>query len=102
MRVTELAAWLGAAWEGDGDLEIRRVAALEDAGPEDLSFITRGRAAKPEGATRAACLVVPEDYENENPGTVIRVRDPRAAIARAISRLHPRLDAQPGIHPSAI
>jgi UDP-3-O-[3-hydroxymyristoyl] glucosamine N-acyltransferase len=46
--------------------------------------------------------VVPEDYGNESLGTVIRVRDPRAAVARAISRLHPRLDPQPGIHPSAI
>src|ERR1035438_3619628 len=97
MRVKELAAWLGAAWEGDGDLEIRRVAALEDAGPEDLSFITRGRAAKQAGASRAACLVVPEDYGNTEDGktelrrTVIRARDPRTAVARAISRLHPRL-----------
>ena len=102
MRVKELAAWLGAAWEGDGDLEIRRVAALEDAGPEDLSFITRGRAAKQAGATRAACLLVPEDHANEEARTLIRARDPRAAVARAISRLHPRLDPQPGIHPSAV
>ncbi len=106
MRVAELAAWLGAAWEGDGDLEIRRVAALEDAGPEDLSFVSRGRAAtqagKQAGSCRAACLVVPEDYSNETQRTVIRARDPRAAVARAISRLHPRQDPQPGIHPSAV
>ncbi len=106
MRVKELAAWLGAVWEGNGDLEVRRVAALEDAGPDDLSFITRGRAAKQAGkqagVCRAACLLVPEDYENPDGRTVMRTRDPRAAVARAISRLHPRVEPQPGIHPSAV
>ena len=102
MRVKDLAAWLGAAWEGDGELEISSVAALEDAGPEDLSFITRGRAAKQAGASRAACLLVPEDYGNEEARTLIRARDPRAAVARAISQLHPRVGPQPGIHPTAV
>jgi len=102
MRVTELAAWLEGAWEGNGGVEIRRVAALEDAGPEDLSFVTRGRAAKNASATRAACLLVPEDFANPDGRTVIRTRDPRAAVARVISRLHPRVEPKPGIHPSAV
>ena len=83
-------------------MEIRRVAALEDAGPEDLSFVTRGRAAKNASATRAACLLVPEDFANPDGRTVIRTRDPRAAVARVISRLHPRVEPKPGIHPSAV
>ena len=40
MRVKELALLLEAPWEGEGDREIRRVAPLEDAGDEDLSFVT--------------------------------------------------------------
>ena len=88
MRVKELAAWLAAPWEGEGDREIRRVAPLEDAGEEDLSFVTHGRAAKLATASRAACLLVPDDFVNETSRTVIRTPDPRAAVARAIPKLH--------------
>jgi UDP-3-O-[3-hydroxymyristoyl] glucosamine N-acyltransferase len=102
VRVKELAAWLEAPWEGDGECEVRRVASLEDAGPEDLSFVTRGKALKQVGASRAACLVVPNDYGNQAQRTVIRAPDPRAAVARLIPKLYPRVEPQPGIHPTAI
>ena len=102
MRVKDLAAAISASYEGDGEREILRVASLEDAGPEDLSFVSRGRAAKNEGDCRAACLLVPEDYANAKSRTVIRVSDPRAAAARLIALLHPRIEPIPGVHPSAV
>jgi UDP-3-O-[3-hydroxymyristoyl] glucosamine N-acyltransferase len=102
MRVKELAASISATWEGDGEREILRVASLEDAGPEDLSFVTHGRAAKYASDSQAACLLVPESYLNPEKRTVIRVADPRAAAARLIPLLHPRAEPQPGIHPSAV
>ena len=102
MLVKELAAWLGAPWEGDGDREVRHVAALEEAGPSDVSFVSSAKAAKLAASSRAACLLVSEKFANENQRTVIRTRDPRAAVARTIWRLHPRLDFVPGIHPSAV
>jgi len=55
MKVRDLAALLQASqsaggagdlvasqsgFEGNGDAEIRRVTTLEDAGPEDLSFVS--------------------------------------------------------------
>jgi UDP-3-O-[3-hydroxymyristoyl] glucosamine N-acyltransferase len=102
MRVKDLAASVNAPWEGNGEREILRVASLEDAGPEDLSFVTHGRAAKHAGDSQAACLLVPEDYPNPGNRTVIRVTDPRAAAARLIALLHPPAEPQPGIHPSAV
>ena len=94
MRVKDLAAWLKAGWEGDGEREIRRVAALEDAGPGDLSFVTPGRAAKFAAASRASCLLVPLPYTNEAQQTIIRTPEPRSAIAKVIPKLHPRPEAQ--------
>lgn len=102
MRVKELAAWLKADWEGDGECELRRVAALDDAGPHDLSFVTGGRALKQAGASEAACLLVPVDYSNAARRTVIRTADPRATVARVIPKLHPRVEPQPGVHPTAV
>ena len=102
MRVKDLAVWLEAPWEGEGDREIRRVAALEDAGDEDLSFVSNGRSLKMAGVSRAACLLVPADFVNETNRTVIRTPDPRAAVARAIPKLHPRLEPSAGVHPTAV
>ena len=107
MRVQELAASLcestrDAAWEGDGDREIRRVATLEDAGAEDLSFVTPGRAEKQAETSAAGCLLVAEKYSNPSHRTIIRVRDPRAAAAQAISLLHPSTDPPAGVHPTAV
>jgi UDP-3-O-[3-hydroxymyristoyl] glucosamine N-acyltransferase len=102
MRVKELALWLGNEFEGNGDLEIRRVTTLEEAGPDDLSFISNQRAAKLAGQSQAGCVLVPLDFLNDPPRTIIRAADPRAAVARAIAKLHPRIEPQPGVHPSAI
>jgi UDP-3-O-[3-hydroxymyristoyl] glucosamine N-acyltransferase len=108
MKVTELAALLhahGAAHppsEGQGDLEINRVTTLEDAGPADLAFVGRPRALKTAAASAAGCLLVPLDFVNASQRTLIRVADPRAAVARAIAILHPRINPQPGTHSSAI
>lgn len=102
MRVKELAAWLDAPWEGEGDREICRVAPLEDAGDEDLSFVSNGRSVKLAGLSRAACLLVPDNFVNEPSRTIIRTRDPRAAVARVIPKLHTHLEPSPGVHPSAV
>jgi UDP-3-O-[3-hydroxymyristoyl] glucosamine N-acyltransferase len=102
MRVKDLAASINAIWEGDGEREIQRVASLEDAGPEDISFVTQGRAAKDAGISRAACLLVSKDYPAAEKRTLIRVADPRAAAARLIPLLHPPSERKIGIHPSAV
>ena len=44
MRVRELAEWLGATFEGDGERELVRAASLESAGAEDLAFIGNRKA----------------------------------------------------------
>jgi len=102
VRVKELAAFLEAPFEGDGDRVLRKVASLEDAGPEDLSFVTGGRALQRAEASAAGCLLVPADFENSGHRTVVRTRQPRVAAARAIPKIHPKTEAAPGIHPSAI
>jgi UDP-3-O-[3-hydroxymyristoyl] glucosamine N-acyltransferase len=102
VRVKDLAAYLEAVWEGDPECELRRVAPLDEAGSDDLSFVTRGKAMKQAEASGAGCLLVPLDYENTYHRTVIRTADPRAAAARAIGKLHPKVEPPPGIHPTAV
>jgi UDP-3-O-[3-hydroxymyristoyl] glucosamine N-acyltransferase len=102
MLVKDLAASLDANWEGDGDRRLHRVAPLEDAGHEDLSFLSNVRFISQAGACHAACLLVPDAYPNPGSQTLIRVRDPRAAVAQAIGLLHPARRTAPGVHPTAV
>ncbi len=101
MRVRELAGRMEASWEGDGEREISGAAALEEARENDLSFLTR-RMLKQAGQSRAGCLLVPADFPNPGGRTVIRVRDPREAMARAIAILYPAGARPRGVHPSAV
>ena len=59
LRLKELAAHLGREVEGDGDFAIEGVAALEDAGSGDLSFVRSERYAKPLAASRAGAVIAP-------------------------------------------
>ena len=48
MRVRELAEWLGATFEGDGEKELTAVAPLESAGAGDVAFVGTRKAAAAE------------------------------------------------------
>ena len=100
MRVAEIAGWLSAPFEGDGDREIRSVAALESAGESDVSFVGNRRAAQSALISAAGCLLVPPDFPAGR--TLIRSSDPRSAFARVIAHLHPTPAAVAAIHPSAV
>ena len=101
MRVRELAEWLQAPWEGDGEREITGVAPLETAGPAQLSFVGNRKAAEQAGASLAGCLLAAADFENGSGRAVIRAAVPRAAFARAVGLFHP-VDLPPaGVHPTA-
>src|SRR6476659_8657871 len=100
MLVRELAHKLGAPWEGDGDRDVLRVAPLDTAGPSDTTFASGGKASKSAADSQAGCLVVPVSYAHPEQ-TVIRVPDPRLAIAQIIAWLHPRRKPAAGVHASA-
>lgn len=100
MRVRELAEWLGATFEGDGERELTGVQSLESAGGQELSFVSSMKALGQAEASAAGCLIVPVEFP---PGrTVIRANAPRTAFARAVSRLIPPPPHQPGIDPTAV
>jgi UDP-3-O-[3-hydroxymyristoyl] glucosamine N-acyltransferase len=102
MRVRELAEWLGATFEGDGEKELTGVATMEAAGGTELSFIGNRKAMLKADNSAAGCLIVPADYPSPSRRTVIRVAEPRTAFARAMNRFYPTIEIKPGIHPTAV
>ena len=102
MRVRELAEWLGATFEGDGEKELAGVAPLETAGASDVAFVGSRKAAQQAESSAAGCLIVPLEWPSPCYRTVIRAPEPRTACARAMSRFYPTAELKPGVHPTAV
>ncbi len=102
MRVRELAEWLGATFEGDGEKDLAGVAALETAGAADVAFVGNRKAAQQAQSSAAGCLLVPPEWPSPSYRTVIRTSEPRTAFARVMSRFYPTAELKPGTHPSVV
>src|SRR5688572_19003595 len=96
MQLRELAERLGCRLEGDGMLEIRRVASLEQAGEGDVTFFTNPRYAAAMRRTRASAIIVGEDAPAA-PCAMLRAKHPSLAFANALSMFVSAARPAPGI-----
>jgi UDP-3-O-[3-hydroxymyristoyl] glucosamine N-acyltransferase len=101
MKVSEIARLLEGKPAGDAGREIRDVAALLSAGPEELAFAEGQRSLAQAKQSRAGCILAAEGAALEG-RTWIAVRSPKAAFVRAAQVLRPPRPLAPGIHPTAI
>jgi UDP-3-O-[3-hydroxymyristoyl] glucosamine N-acyltransferase len=101
-RVTlaELSQRLGCRLEGDGAVEVVRVAGIEDAGPGDLTFLANAKYASKLNATRASAVIADETV-TDAPCAVLRTPQPYLAFAEAVAVLTPLPRPMPGISPLA-
>ena len=97
MKLRDIAERLGCRLEGDGDIEIRRVAAIEDAGPGDLTFFTNPRYAAALKSTTASGVILGEKADAA-PCAMLRTRHPYLAFARAMELFSDGWRPAPGIH----
>lgn len=102
MTAAELAQLLEAQVEGDGSVVLSGGATLESAGPEDLVFVESRAAIAEMRATAAGCLLIRTDGEAPTGKTVIRVKQPRNAFAKAMRALLPDMRPSAGIHATAM
>lgn len=100
MRISEIAKLLGRAFEGDAEVQIRGVAALDDASSEELAFARETISAERCAASAAGALIAPEGLDvGERP--VIRSPNPALDFARISQHLDSALRPPPGISPDA-
>ncbi|MEM8758106.1 MAG: UDP-3-O-(3-hydroxymyristoyl)glucosamine N-acyltransferase [Planctomycetota bacterium] len=102
----ELAGLTGAALRGDPGVALTGAAALDTAGPGDLSFVRDGKFAAAAAESRAAALLVTEGVELGGSVTcpVLVVPDAEAAMMAILAGLRERrLGPEPaGVHPAAV
>lgn len=100
MTLRELADRLECRLEGNGDIEILRVAGIQDAGPGDVTFLANPKYEKSLQATNASAVILKEDAPAA-PCAMLRARDPYLAFARAVALFAPGWRPAPGVHPMA-
>jgi UDP-3-O-[3-hydroxymyristoyl] glucosamine N-acyltransferase len=101
MKVSEIAQIVHGEVHGEASREIRSVARLEAALPDQLAFAENKRALEIAASSQAGCTVVPEG--SLLPGrTTIAVRQPKFAFIQAADALNPVAPPAPGVHPTAI
>jgi UDP-3-O-[3-hydroxymyristoyl] glucosamine N-acyltransferase len=95
-----LARSVGGRVEGDANRRVTGVATLEDAGPDDLSFLTNPRYRPALARSRAGAILV-------GPGVDVGGRDllvapdPYLALAEILDRMHPTPRPTPGVSADA-
>jgi len=107
MKVEEIAQLLNGKLFGDGNPEILRVASLEAVGENEISFvetiekIEKAEFAEQFAQTKAACLIVSENFDAPLPCPFIQIKNPKLAFAKVAEILH-QTPRKIGVHATAV
>jgi UDP-3-O-[3-hydroxymyristoyl] glucosamine N-acyltransferase len=96
MKLSELAERLGCRLDGDGGLEIRRVAGLEQAAGGDVTFFANPKYGAALRRTRASAVILGEDAPAA-PCAMLRTRHPYLAFANALTLFVDAPHPAPGV-----
>jgi UDP-3-O-[3-hydroxymyristoyl] glucosamine N-acyltransferase len=97
VKLSELATRLDCRLEGDGELDVMRVAGIQDAQPGDVTFLANPKYEKLLTTTRATAVILKEEAPAA-PCSMLRARDPYLAFARAVALFAPVSRPAPGVH----
>ncbi|MGQ9920324.1 MAG: UDP-3-O-(3-hydroxymyristoyl)glucosamine N-acyltransferase [Desulfobacca sp.] len=97
----ELAQLVGGVCQGPADLPIRGLAAIHEAGPEEITFVARPRYAKLIATSRAGAFIVSPDLQ-ETPRPLIITANPYLAYAKIAAVFAPPRRRWPGVSNQAV
>lgn len=97
----ELATRFGCELIGDPDVVVSEVAALGNAGPGSLSFLSASAFKKQLSATQAAAVILRAADADDCPVACLISDNPYASYANMAALIHPPVEYAPGVHPSA-
>ena len=96
----EIATYLRATVVGDGNVEIRDIKGLDEAGEGDLTFLANPKYRKKIASTAASAILVSAPVEGTGKNFIV-VKDPYGAFARLLSLFYPEERDFEGISPDA-
>lgn len=102
MKLRELAERLQCRLEGDGDVEIERVAGIERAEAGDLTFIASSKYRSRLKTTRASAVIVSSTQRTDDTTAALLYSDnPYLAFAQALRLFTHETTPAPGIDPTS-
>jgi UDP-3-O-[3-hydroxymyristoyl] glucosamine N-acyltransferase len=104
--LAELAREVAGEVVGDGEVELHRVASIEEAGPGEITFLANPRYHGHLAACRASAIIVgrslvPPDVPGLKELNLLEVEDPYFAFAKIHQLFNPPPRRTPGISPEA-
>lgn len=102
-RLSEIVAQLGGRVLGDtGGVRISQIATLENAQPDQISFLTNSKYRAQLASTKAGAVILAESEADSTGLPRIIADNPYAYFAKVSALLNPLPEVSPGIHPSAV
>jgi UDP-3-O-[3-hydroxymyristoyl] glucosamine N-acyltransferase len=102
MKLSDIAQLLGASLQNASpDIEVTGVAGIEEAGPQQITFISNPKYAGKAKSTRAAAILVTAEFPAEDL-PVLRHANPYLAFARTLELFYQPPKYESGIHPTAV
>jgi UDP-3-O-[3-hydroxymyristoyl] glucosamine N-acyltransferase len=103
MKLCELAKMIGGVLTGDGNIEIRGVAGINEASGDEISFVANPKYASVAASTKAGAVIVSNEWAADCPVALIRVNNPDASFAQIASFFYAPVPLpEPGVHPAAV
>jgi UDP-3-O-[3-hydroxymyristoyl] glucosamine N-acyltransferase len=100
LKLRDIAERLGCRLEGDGEIEVARLAGIEEAGAGDLTFFANPKYAAELRATQASAVIL-GDRAEPAPCAMLRAANPYLAFARAMEIFAPAPARARGVHRTA-
>jgi UDP-3-O-[3-hydroxymyristoyl] glucosamine N-acyltransferase len=101
VKLGEVAARLGLELEGDPTLELRGLAGLADARPDELSFVNGARYRDAFERSRAGAVVVPYGFDTAQ-RPCLRSHEPYYDFTRVFPLFYAVAVPEPGVHATAL
>ncbi len=101
MQLAAIAELVAGELEGDSSLEITGVSTLEAAQEGDITWLESLERLRQAEESLATALIVPRQTPRLRK-SLIRTADPRFAFSKVLEVFAPEIQAEPGIHPTAV
>ncbi|HYQ87162.1 MAG TPA: UDP-3-O-(3-hydroxymyristoyl)glucosamine N-acyltransferase [Bacteroidota bacterium] len=108
MKLSDIAKLVDGEIVGEGNVDIRQVAKIEEAGPGDITFLANLKYKKYVVTTLASAVLVSKDLplaefaQRRKALSFVVVPDPYRSFVRLIDTFQPASAGLKGIHPSAV
>lgn len=100
MKLSQIALIIGCRMIAKEDVEIHRVAGIDEAEPGDLTFVSNRKYVSHIKSTHASAIILSEDIPSVDI-PCLRTDDPYLAFARALEIFFVPIKPETGIHPTA-